>query len=81
VRQRIAAHLLDLASTQQRPQGDLVAHVSQQELADAVGSVREVVARVLRDLRLARLVATSPDRVHILDPTGLHDQSWNPTAG
>jgi CRP/FNR family transcriptional regulator len=81
VRQRIAAHLLDLASAQQRTQGRLVARVSQQELADAVGSVREVVARVLRDLRLAHLVATSPDSIHILDPTGLHDQSWNPTAG
>jgi CRP/FNR family transcriptional regulator len=81
VRQRIAAHLLDLASAKQRPRGDLVARVSQQELADAVGSVREVVARVLRDLRLAQLVATSPDRIDILDPTGLHEQSWPPTAG
>jgi len=80
VRQRVAAHLLDLASAQQRPQGHLVAHASQQGLADAVGSVREVVARVLRDLRLAGLVATAPDRVDILDPAGLHDQSWNPTA-
>jgi CRP/FNR family cyclic AMP-dependent transcriptional regulator len=80
VRQRIAAHLLDLASAQQRPQGHLVARVSQQELADAVGSVREVVARVLRDLRLQRLVATSPDSVHILDPVGLHDQCWNPAG-
>lgn len=81
VRQRVAAHLLDLASAQQRPQGRLVARVSQQELADAVGSVREVVARVLRDLRLAGLVVTSPDSIHVLDATGLHDQSWNPTAG
>jgi CRP/FNR family transcriptional regulator, cyclic AMP receptor protein len=80
VRQRVAAHLLDLASTQQRPGGQLVAGVSQQELADAVGSVREVVARVLRDFRVARLVATSPDSIHVLDPAGLHDQSWNPTA-
>ncbi|WP_328998240.1 Crp/Fnr family transcriptional regulator [Kribbella sp. NBC_00709] len=78
VRQRVAAHLLDLASAQQAPRGELVAQVSQQELADAVGSVREVVARVLRDFRLARLVATSADRVHILDATGLHDQTWNP---
>lgn len=78
VRQRVAAHLLDLASTQQSPRGELVAHVSQQELADAVGSVREVVARVLREFRLAGLVATAADRVHILDPTGLHDQTWNP---
>jgi CRP/FNR family transcriptional regulator len=80
VRQRVASHLLDLASAQQRPRGHLVARGSQQELADAVGSVREVVARVLRDFRLASLVATSPDRVRILDPTGLHDQSWNPTG-
>ncbi len=75
VRQRVATHLLDLASAQQRPVGPLVARVSQQELADAVGSAREVVARVLRDLRLAQLVATSPDTIHILDPKGLHDQS------
>lgn len=80
VRQRVAGHLLDLASAQQGPQDDLVARVTQQELADAVGSVREVVARVLRDFRLAHLVATSPDSVRILDPTGLHDQCWNPAA-
>ncbi|MGW5191338.1 Crp/Fnr family transcriptional regulator [Kribbella sp. NPDC004138] len=78
VRQRVAAHLLDLASTQQSPRGELAAHVSQQELADAVGSVREVVARVLREFRQAGLVATAADTVHILDPTGLHDQTWNP---
>ena len=68
-------------STRQRPQARLVARGSQQELADAVGSVREVVARVLRDFRLAGLVATAPDPVHILDPAGLHDQCWNPAAG
>src|SRR5947209_3638361 len=66
VRQRVAAHLLDLASAQQRPRGHLVARVPQQELADAVGSVREVVARILRDFRVERLVATSPDSVHVL---------------
>ncbi len=81
VRQRVSMHLLDLASSQQGPRGPLVAHASQQELADAVGSVREVVARVLRELRLAGLVVTVPDGVRILDPTGLHDQTWNPTAG
>lgn len=77
VRQRVAAHLLDLASGQQRRDGRLVAQVSQQELADAVGSVREVVARVLRAFRLAGLVATAPDSVLILDPAGLHRESWS----
>lgn len=80
VRQRVALHVLDLASAQQGPGGPLVARVSQQELAEAVGSVREVVARVLRDLRLAGLVAPLPDGVHILDPTRLHDQTWDPAG-
>jgi CRP/FNR family transcriptional regulator len=80
VRQRVAAHLLDLASAQQRPDGRLAAQVSQQELADAVGSVREVVARVLRELRLARLVMTAPDSVVIVDAAGLHGESWSSPA-
>ena len=80
VKQRVAAHLLDLASAQQRPKDRLVARVSQQELADAVGSVREVVARALRELRLAGLVATGADSVSIVDPTGLHDESWSTTT-
>jgi CRP/FNR family cyclic AMP-dependent transcriptional regulator len=75
VRRRVATHLLDLASDRQRPDGPLVAHVSQQELADAAGSVREVVARALRDLRRAGVVATSADRIEILDPARLHAES------
>jgi CRP/FNR family transcriptional regulator, cyclic AMP receptor protein len=78
VRQRIAAHLLDLASDGQRPHGRLEARVSQQELADAAGSVREVVARALRDLRMAEIVATTPDSVVILDAARLHAVSGSP---
>ena len=74
VRERVAVHLLDLAAARQRPGAEPVARTSQQELADAVGSVREVVARVLRDFRLAGLVATEPDTVRLLDPTALHDE-------
>jgi CRP/FNR family transcriptional regulator, cyclic AMP receptor protein len=54
--------------------------LSQQELADAVGSVREVVARVLRDLRLAGIVATAPDTVVVVDAARLQRESWEPTA-
>lgn len=75
VRQRVAVHLLDLASDGQRPQGPLVAHVSQQELANAAGSVREVVARARRDLRVAGVVATEADRIVILDPERLYEAS------
>jgi CRP/FNR family cyclic AMP-dependent transcriptional regulator len=80
VRQRVAMHLLDLASAQQRSRGNLAAHVSQQELADAVGSVREVVARVLRDFRVAGIVATAADRVVILDAARLHSEAWGPAG-
>lgn len=75
VKQRAAAHLLDLAAAQQHPAGRLAAHVSQQELADAVGSVREVVARVLRDFRVAGIVATAADSVVILDAARLYAES------
>lgn len=75
VRQRVAAHLLDLATAQQEPAGRLAAGVSQQELADAVGSVREVVARVLRELRVAGIIATAADRIVILDPARLYAES------
>lgn len=75
VRQRVAVHLLDLASDRQRPQGGLVVTVSQQELADAAGSVREVVARALRELRVAGIVATAADRIEILDPARLYNES------
>ena len=80
VSQRVASHLLDLASAQQLPHSGLVAHVSQQELADAVGSVREVVGRALRDFRVAGIVATAADRVVILDATRLHSETWGPAG-
>jgi CRP/FNR family transcriptional regulator len=78
VRQRVAAHLLDLASGRQHPRGRLVARVSQQELAEAAGSVREVVARVLRDLRAAGIVATAADSIVIIDPARLYAESVGP---
>jgi len=80
VRQRVAVHLLDLASDRQGPQGGLVAYVSQQELADATGSVREVVARSLRDLRDAGIVATGSDHIVILDAARLYAESGGRTG-
>jgi CRP/FNR family transcriptional regulator, cyclic AMP receptor protein len=45
-----------------------VARLSQQELAGQVGTVREVVARVLRELRDAGVVRTERDEIVVLDP-------------
>jgi CRP/FNR family transcriptional regulator len=70
VRQRIARQLMDLAAEQQRDAG-LVARVTQQELADATGTVREVAARVLRQMRGEGLVDTTRQGIRVLDPGGL----------
>lgn len=74
VRQRVARHLLDLSSRLE-PGGPLTAEVSHQELADAAGSVREVVARVLGDLRRLGLVAPGPGGIVVLDAQGLFKQT------
>jgi CRP/FNR family transcriptional regulator len=82
VRQRIARHLLDLASDHQ-PQGELLAPINQQELADAVGTVREVVVRVLRELRDEGTVQTGRDGIVIRDPERLSrigSPSWNESS-
>jgi CRP/FNR family transcriptional regulator, cyclic AMP receptor protein len=81
MRQRVARHLLDLASERasQPARGqELAAPVSQRELADAVGTVREVVVRVLRELREDGLVRTERDRIVIVDPDHLTQElGWN----
>src|SRR5262245_51902723 len=77
VRQRVARHLLDLAASRPAASGPLTALVGQQDLANSVGSVREVVARVLAELRAEHLVRTSPGRVEILDPVRMSRQLWS----
>jgi CRP/FNR family transcriptional regulator, cyclic AMP receptor protein len=70
VRQRVARHLLDLSAERQRD-GMLVARISQQDLAEAVGTVREVVVRTLRELRHDHLVETGRAGIVVTDPERL----------
>jgi CRP/FNR family transcriptional regulator len=80
VRQRIARQLLDLAATQDEGDAndELAVRITQQELADAVGTVREVVVRGLRQLREAGVVRTERDRIVLLDPSHLTEEiKWN----
>lgn len=70
MRERVARQLLDIAMETRSPVG-LVAPLTQQDLADSVGTVREVVARVLREFRDEGLVQTEPSRIVINDPDGL----------
>src|SRR5262249_61769282 len=60
VRQRVAAHLPDRASARRHPRDRLVARVSQQELADAAGSVPRGVARGPPRFPLPAILAPPP---------------------
>ena len=71
IRERTASHLLELAAQRQHDR-TLVAPVTQQEIANAVGSVREVIARALQRLQGEGLIKTTADGVVILDPAGLY---------
>ncbi|MDF2051183.1 Crp/Fnr family transcriptional regulator [Arthrobacter sp. Cr_A7] len=86
VRQRIARHMLDLASelapeqvrVGQELNTELVVTASQSELAEAVGTAREVVVRILRELRHEGIVHTGRTGIVILDPARLVQETrWN----
>jgi CRP/FNR family transcriptional regulator len=77
VPQKVARHLLEIAAREQEEDGGmLIAHVSQQELADLAGSVREVVARALRELRDEGIVRVSRSGIEVLDPEALTGRAW-----
>jgi CRP/FNR family transcriptional regulator len=71
VRERLVRQLLLLAT--RGPGRHLVVTASQQELADAIGSVREVVTRSLHQLQVERLVKVRRDGIRLLDPLRLSD--------
>jgi CRP/FNR family cyclic AMP-dependent transcriptional regulator len=68
VRQLLAHHLLQRAVLRN---GKLVVPATQEELADAIGSVRSVVARVLSDFRVEGLVDRDKGGLTIADAGGL----------
>lgn len=69
VRARVARHLLDLAAD---CEGKLVVTASQQDIADAIGSVREVVSRVVAQLRDEGFLRREDGMYTISDPSALH---------
>ncbi len=76
IRQRLARQLLLLATA--GPGRDLLVHASQQELADAIGWVREVVTRNLHHLHEEGLIEVSRDEVKICDPVALTEIASEP---
>ena len=71
IRERVAYDLLDRACRFQLESGRLEARATHSDLADSIGSSREVVSRALRDLRVARIVETAPGMVRVIDPIRL----------
>ncbi len=71
IRERVAYDLLDRACRFQLESGRLEARATHADLADSIGSSREVVSRALRDLRVARIVETAPGMVRVIDPMRL----------
>ncbi len=68
VRARVARDLLERANITGMPlRAGLHLDVTQQALADATGSVREVVARALRELRSEKVIGSLGDGVTTLD--------------
>jgi len=71
VRVRVARDLVELADMSGGLQQGTHLSVTHQSLADATGSVREVVARAIRDLRHQSVIATNGDGITVLDPAAL----------
>ncbi len=53
-----------------------MARLSPQELAEQVGSPREVVGRILRDLKNEGLVSNGTDAAVVLHADRLNDLAW-----
>lgn len=70
---RLAFDLLDRACTRQVDSGHLEMRVTQQDLADSIGSVREVVARAMRRLRTDGILESSRSSIRVLDVRRLED--------
>jgi CRP/FNR family transcriptional regulator, cyclic AMP receptor protein len=71
VRSRVARDLLERSFEAEASRPGAHLRVTQQALADATGSVREVVARALRELRIRGLIKTDHSGITILDSEAL----------
>lgn len=64
VQARVARHLIDLAAPDD---GVLTVSVGHQEIADAIGSVREVATRALLDMRRSGLISRQGNKTVLAD--------------
>lgn len=71
IKQRLAYDLLDRACQAQLEVGRLECRATHAELADSIGSAREVVGRALGRLRAEGIVENAPGLVRVVDPLRL----------
>jgi CRP-like cAMP-binding protein len=71
IRERVAYDLLDRAAQSQLVVGRLEVRATQADLADSIGSSREVMSRALRDLREEGIVETAPGVIRVVNPADL----------
>jgi CRP-like cAMP-binding protein len=71
IQERVAYDLLDRACQSQLVVGRLEVRATHSDLADSIGSSREVVSRTVRDLRAAGIVETAPGMVRVIEPIRL----------
>jgi CRP/FNR family transcriptional regulator, cyclic AMP receptor protein len=71
ITERLAYDLLERACRSQLVVGRLEATATHADLANSIGSSREVVSRSLNTLRAARIVETAPGVVRVVSPTRL----------
>jgi CRP/FNR family transcriptional regulator len=71
IRERVAYDLLERACQSQLVVHRLEVNATHADLADSIGSSREVVSRALRDLRIAGIVDTAPGVVRVQQPLRL----------
>jgi CRP/FNR family transcriptional regulator len=71
IRERLAYDLLDRAAQSQLVVGRLEVRATHADLADSIGSSREVMSRALRDLRVEGILETVPGVVRVVNPAAL----------
>jgi len=71
IRERLAYDLLDRACRSQLASGRLETRGTHADLADSIGSSREVMSRALGSLRAEGIVETAPGMVRVVDPMRL----------
>jgi CRP/FNR family transcriptional regulator len=71
LRQRLARQLLNFAGEMPTPERPLVLPLSHEDVADAVGSAREVVSRHLERFQAEEMLALERGQITLVDPVRL----------